>query len=148
MKKMYVFALIFLVFIVSISIIGSSIVSGDNPVSIYKDIFTIQSNKEVYFEGYGYSIDNPNLVVNPYGNSPLTAIVMFDTDGYSEVSITIKGKDDSGDINYTFSSDKHHLIPIYGLYADYDNTVIIRSENKEKVINIKTNHFAIFSITN
>ena len=92
MKKMYVFALIFLVFIVSISIIGSSIVSGDNPVSIYKDIFTIQSNKEVYFEGYGYSIDNPNLVVNPYGNSPLTAIVMFDTDGYSEVSITIKGK--------------------------------------------------------
>ena len=138
MKKMYVFALIFLVFIVSISIIGSSIVSGDNPVSIYKDIFTIQSNKEVYFEGYGYSIDNPNLVVNPYGNSPLTAIVMFDTEGYSEVSITIKGKDDSGDINYTFSSDKHHLIPIYGLYADYDNTVIIRSENKEKVINIKT----------
>ncbi len=136
---MYVFALIFLVFIVSISIIGSSIVSGDNPVSTYKDIFTIQSNKEVYFEGYGYSIDNPNLVVNPYGNSPLTAIVMFDTDGYSEVSITIKGKDDSGDINYTFSSDKHHLIPIYGLYADYDNTVIIRSENKEKVINIKTN---------
>ena len=136
---MYVFALIFLVFIVSISIIGNSIVSGDNPVSTYKDIFTIQSNKEVYFEGYGYSIDNPNLVVNPYGNSPLTAIVMFDTDGYSEVSITIKGKDDSGDINYTFSSDKHHLIPIYGLYADYDNTVIIRSENKEKVINIKTN---------
>lgn len=139
MKKMYVFALIFLVFIVSISIIGSSIVSGDNPVSTYKDIFTIQSNKEVYFEGYGYSIDNPNLVVNPYGNSPLTAIVMFDTDGYSEVSITIKGKDDTLDINYTFSSDKHHLIPIYGLYADYDNTVIIRSENKEKVINIKTN---------
>lgn len=138
MKKMYVFALIFLVFILSISIIGSSIVSGDNLVSTYKDIFTIQSNKEVYFEGYGYSIDNPNLIVNPYGNSPLTAIVMFDTNDYSEVSITIKGKDDSGDINYTFSSDKHHLIPIYGLYADYDNTVIIRSENKEKVINIKT----------
>ena len=46
MKKMYVFALIFLVFIVSISIIGSSIVSGDNPVSTYKDIFTIQSNKK------------------------------------------------------------------------------------------------------
>ena len=45
MKKMYVFALIFLVFIVSISIIGSSIVSGDNPVSIYKDIFTIQEIK-------------------------------------------------------------------------------------------------------
>lgn len=138
MKKLYIFVFIFIVFILSISIIGSSIVSGDNLILTYKDIFTIQSNKEVYFTPYGYSIDNPNLIVNPYGNSPLSAIVMFDTDGYSEVSITIKGKSDYGDINYTFSSDKHHLIPIYGLYADYDNTVIIRSESKEKVINIKT----------
>ncbi len=138
MKKLYIFVFIFILFILSISIIGSNIVSGDNLILTYKDIFIIQSNKEVYFTPYGYSIDNPNLIVNPYGNSPLSAIVMFDTDGYSEVSITVKGKDDSGDINYTFSSDKHHLIPIYGLYADYDNTVIIRSENKEKVINIKT----------
>ena len=138
MKKMYVFALIFLVFIVSISIIGSSIVSGDNPVSTYKDIFTIQSNKEVYFEGYGYSIDNPNLVVNPYGNSPLTALVMFETDNYSEVSIKILSKDGNSDINYTFSKNKYHLIPIYGLYANYDNTVILASEGKSKTINIKT----------
>lgn len=138
MKKLYIFVFIFIVFILSISIIGSSIVSGDNLILTYKDIFTIQSNKEVYFTPYGYSIDNPNLIVNPYGNSPLSAIVMFDTDGYSEVSITIKGKNDDGDINYTFSSNKHHLIPIYGLYADYDNIVIIRSESKEKVINIKT----------
>lgn len=138
MKKMYIFIFIFLVFILSISIIGSSIVSGDYSVKTYNDIFSVQSNKEVYFDGYGYSIDNPNLIVNPYGNSPLSAIIMFDTDDYSEVSITIKGKDDSGDINYTFSSDKHHLIPIYGLYADYDNTVIIRSEGRENIISIKT----------
>lgn len=138
MKKMYILVFIFFILILSISIVGSSIVSGDNRIKTYKDIFTIQSNKEVYFDGYGYSIDNPNLIVNPYGNSPLTAIIMFDTNNYSEVSITIKGKDDNSDINYTFSSNKHHLIPIYGLYADYDNTVIIRSENKEKVINIKT----------
>ena len=138
MKKMYILVFIFFILILSISIVGSSIVSGDKRIKTYKDIFTIQSNKEVYFDGYGYSIDNPNLIVNPYGNSPLTAIIMFDTNNYSEVSITIKGKDDNSDINYTFSSNKHHLIPIYGLYADYDNTVIIRSENKEKVINIKT----------
>ena len=135
---MYILVFIFFILILSISIVGSSIVSGDKRIKTYKDIFTIQSNKEVYFDGYGYSIDNPNLIVNPYGNSPLTAIIMFDTNNYSEVSITIKGKDDNSDINYTFSSNKHHLIPIYGLYADYDNTVIIRSENKEKVINIKT----------
>lgn len=30
------------------------------------------------------------------------------------------------------------MIPIYGLYADYENVVVIRSEGKENVINIKT----------
>ena len=129
MKKSYIFIGIFLIFIIIITVIGSIIVTGNIKVS---------DNKEVYFEGYGYSIDNPNLVVNPYGNSPLTALVMFETDNYSEVSIKILSKDGNSDINYTFSKNKYHLIPIYGLYADYDNTVILSSEDKSKTINIKT----------
>ena len=62
---------------------------------------------------------------------------MFTSDDYSEVSVTIKGKY-GNDINYTFSNDKYHLIPIYGLYADYNNTVIIKCEGSEKIINIST----------
>ena len=30
------------------------------------------------------------------------------------------------------------MIPIYGLYADFDNTVVIKSEGKEKILHIKT----------
>lgn len=111
---------------------------GNVEIKEEKDIFTIQSNKEVYFNCYGYTIDNPNVIINPYGNSPLTAIVMFETNDYSEVSITIKSKNGNSDINYTFSNDKYHLIPIYGLYPDYDNTVIIRSEGIEYILNIRT----------
>jgi len=138
MKKSYILIGLFIVFIIIFTIIGSDIVTGH--VSIYekKDILVVQSNKELYFNVYGYSIDNPNVIVNPYGNSPLTAIIMFETDNYSEVSITIKSKNGNSDINYTFDNDKYHLIPIYGLYADYDNTVIIRSEGIEKIVNIKT----------
>ena len=138
MKKMYIFIIIFIVFILLVTVVGSIIVMGNNSVSKSKDILNVQSNKEVYFNVYGYDIDNPNVIVNPYGNSPLTALVMFTSDNYSEVYITVKGKYDN-DINYTFAKDKYHLIPIYGLYADYDNTVIIRCEGSEKVINIKTN---------
>lgn len=138
MKKMYIFIGIFIIFIISITIIGSLIVMGGTPIKRDKDIFTVQSNKEVYFNVYGYDINNPNIIVNPYGNSPLTAIVMFTSNDYSEVSITIKGKYEN-DINYTFSKDKYHLIPIYGLYPDYNNTIIIRCEGSEKVINIETN---------
>ena len=137
MKKMYIFIGIFILFIISITIVGSFMVMGGTPVKKERDIFTVQSNKEVYFNVYGYDIGNPNIIVDPYGNSPLTALVMFTSDDYSEVSVTIKGKY-GNDINYTFSNDKYHLIPIYGLYADYNNTVIIKCEGREKIINIST----------
>lgn len=133
MKRSYIFIGGFLIFILIITIVGSNIVTGNTSIKKEKDILSVQSNKEVYFNGYGYSLDNPNIIINPYGNSPLTGIVMFETSDYSEVSISV-----NGDINYTFSKNKHHIIPIYGLYADYDNTIILRSEGKEKVINIKT----------
>ena len=133
MKRSYIFIGGFLIFILIITIVGSNIVTGNTSIKKEKDILSVQSNKEVYFNGYGYSLDNPNIIINPYGNSPLTGIVMFETSDYSEVSISV-----NGDINYTFSKNKYHIIPIYGLYADYDNTIILRSEGKEKVINIKT----------
>lgn len=133
MKRSYIFIGGFLIFILIITIVGSNIVTGNTSIKKEKDILSVQSNKEVYFNGYGYSLDNPNVIINPYGNSPLTGIAMFETSDYSEVSISV-----NGDINYTFGKNKHHIIPIYGLYADYDNTIVLRSENKEKVINIKT----------
>lgn len=138
MKKSYVFVGIFLFFIVIITIIGSFIVTGNIQIKEDKDILIVQSNKEVYFNVYGYNIDNPNVIVNPYGNSPLTALVMFESDNYSEVEITIKSKNGNSDISYKFNKDKYHMIPIYGLYADYDNTVIVKCEGKENIINIKT----------
>ena len=138
MKRSYIFIGVFLIFILIITIIGSSIVTGNTSVKKDKDIISIQSNKEVYFNGYGYSIDNPYVIINPYGNSPLTGIILFETDDYSEVSICIKNKNNDCDISYTFGKNKHHIIPIYGLYADYDNTIVLRSEGKDKVINIKT----------
>ena len=133
MKRSYLFIGGFFIFILIITIVGSYIVTGNTSIKKEKDILSVQSNKEVYFNGYGYSLDNPNVIINPYGNSPLTGIAMFETSDYSEVSISV-----NGDINYTFSKNNHHIIPIYGLYADYDNTIVLRSENKEKVINIKT----------
>ena len=138
MKKSYILIIVFIIFIVFISIIGSIIVTGNTRIEKEEDILNVQANKEVYFTPYRYTLDNPNVIINPYGNSPLTAIIMFTTDNYSEVSITVKSKNGNSDINHTFSKNKYHYIPIYGLYADYDNTVILRSEGKENIINIKT----------
>lgn len=139
MKKSYILIGIFLIFVIFISVIGSIVVTGNIEIKKENDILVIQQNKEIYFNGYGYDIENPNIIVNPYGNSPLTALVMFSTDDYSNVKLTIKSKDGNSDIVYKFGKDKYHMIPIYGLYADYDNTVIIESEGIKKKISIKTN---------
>lgn len=125
-------------FIILITTIGSFIITGNAQLEEEKDVLLVQSNKELYFNVYGYSIDNPNVIINPYGNSPLTAIVMFETEEYSNVELIIKSKNGTEDIKYKFDKDKYHIIPIYGLYADYNNTIVIKSENKEKTINIKT----------
>lgn len=138
MKKIYVLIGIFLIFVVSITVIGFYVITGNTMVGEVKDILLVQSNKEVYFNVYGYSIDNPNVIINPYGNSPLTALILFETDNYSEVDVTIKSKDGNSDINYKFDKDKYHMIPIYGLYADCDNTVVIKSEGAFNSLNIKT----------
>ena len=63
---------------------------------------------------------------------------MFETSNYSEIFVTIKGKYGNDDISYKFVKDKYHMIPILGLYSDYENTVILKSEDKEKSIKIKT----------
>jgi len=138
MKRCYILIGLFIIFIIIFTVIGSFIVSGNIAIEIEKDILMVQKNKEVYFNVYGYSIDNPNIIINPYGNSPLTALIMFETDDYSEVEIIIKSKDGNSDIKYKFGKDKYHMIPVYGLYADFDNTVIIKSDGIENSVNIKT----------
>ena len=138
MKKSYVFVILFLFFIITISLVGGILVSGSTQIREEKDIFLVQSNKEVYFNVYGYDIDNPNIIVNPYGNSPLTALIMFETDCYVEVEVIVKSKNGNSDISYKLNKDKYHMIPIYGLYADYDNTIVIKVNDYEKYFNIKT----------
>ena len=132
MKKSYIFIGGFLIFILIITVVGCNLVTGNVSIKRDRDILSIQSNKEVYFNSYGYSI------VNPYGNSPLTGIVMFETNDYSDVSVCIKNKNNECDISYSFGKYKYHIIPIYGLYADYNNSIVLKAEGKEKVINIKT----------
>jgi arylsulfate sulfotransferase len=65
----------------------------------------------------------PFFVLNPFGNSPLTGILMFETDVETQYTVVIKGKDTVADIEFVSKSATMHMIPIYGLYANYENTI-------------------------
>lgn len=101
-----------------------------------------QYKKEKKFKTKGFSIENPNVILNPYGNSPLTALILFETEEEVRPKVTIVGKDELSTYTNTFEKSKKHLLPIYGLYADTLNQVIIEiDENGEKIsktVEIKT----------
>lgn len=91
------------------------------------------------FAGGNYTIENPLIKLNPYLVSPLTAMVLFETPVSTEATIVVRGKEPAGDIRHTFPASKKHVLPVYGLYADYENTVdIIMANGQRNTITIQT----------
>lgn len=100
-----------------------------------------ESEKEFLakFEAGNYTLENPLVILNPYGIAPLTAMILFSTPVPSEATVVVKGKQHPADIRHTFPSTKKHILPVYGLYADYENTVeIILSNSESNIVTIKT----------
>lgn len=76
-------------------------------------------------EANGYTFDDPLVILNPYQNTPLTAVVAFVTDDACEVRVTVKGKTEEQDITDMIDAAALHIIPVLGLYAAYDNEVVL-----------------------
>ncbi|QIZ78298.1 aryl-sulfate sulfotransferase [Ferrimonas lipolytica] len=69
------------------------------------------------------------ILVNPYGNSPLTAILDLGSKRPTNVTVTVHGKGKNGvDISYPVGQqtiNSHDGIPLFGLYASHNNAVTI-----------------------
>ena len=78
------------------------------------------------FAAGAYTLEKPFLRVNPYLINPLSAVVAFRTEEETAVTVTIFGKEERGTIVHTFPKAKEHMLPILGLYGDYDNQVELR----------------------
>ena len=137
MRKL-LFTLSFILTLASISIIGYKVVSANTKIEQIKDIIERQEEKEKYITPCGYTLDNPNIILNPYGSSPLTALILFETPSSEEVIVMIKEKDESIKIQNKFKSNTKHYIPIYGLYPNYTNKVVVKCGNTTKTYTIKT----------
>lgn len=77
----------------------------------------------------GYSFEEPLVVLNPYGNSPLTAVVVFSTEEEMGGTITVKGKSEENDIKGTFDAATDHIVPVYGLYNGDTTEVVLTLED-------------------
>ena len=77
------------------------------------------------FRGGNYTLENPLVKLNPYFINPLAAVVMFTTEKEVAVTVRVLGKEPEATMKHTFPKAKEHILPILGLYGDYNNKVEI-----------------------
>ena len=76
-----------------------------------------------------YPFEDPLVIVNPYGNSPLTAVAIFSTDELTGGTVTVKGKAMEDNLVGSFPSATNHIVPIYGLYPNDTTEVVVSLES-------------------
>ena len=101
-----------------------------------------KANEEAFLAALAngdYTLANPLVKLNPYIICPLSAMILFKTPRPEEVTIIVKGKEPAGDIVHRFPAAYDHVLPVYGLYAGYDNTVeIVLQDGTKNSVTITT----------
>lgn len=63
-----------------------------------------------------YTKSDPYIIMNPYFISPLSALMMFDTEDTTSFLLIVKGKTNEADLEFVTPKSTSHKIPVYGLY--------------------------------
>ena len=138
-KKIILIALlVVIVLVVVLLFVLNSLATNNKEVEQTISLVDTQAELEKEFVSKGYTIDKPNIIVNPYEISPLTALVIFETEEEVAPTVTIVGKDEHTTFTHEFESNTVHYLPIYGLYASEANEVIIEFGDTKKNITIET----------
>lgn len=137
-KKILLTIFIFIILLVISLIILNRLNTNTKLIETKKSLISLQNEYEKDFSTSNYTIENPNVILDPYKSSPLTALILFETNDNVAPKVTVKGKDKNTTLTHTFNKSKKHYLSIYGLYANYNNEVIIEYKNVKKTINIQT----------
>lgn len=133
-KKILIIVPIIILIILFVLIILNNKSTNKKLLKDTKSLVTLQSEYEKDFKTNGYKIENPNIIIDPYKSSPLTALILFETKNDVTPKVTVVGKDKNTTITHTFQNTTKHYLSIYGLYPDYENKVIIEYKEKGKQI--------------
>lgn len=112
----------------------------------------MQSEKEKKYQNLlksgEYTEDNIYVQLDPYDASPLSALLLFQTEDAMTVDISVAGKDEATTIKNSFDDyETDHSIPVLGLYPDTENEVTVTltdesGNSMEKTVTIKTGTLA------
>lgn len=120
------------------------IVNNINTNEILKYQEKIDKHIEEEYSELEYTWRQPYIKLNPYGVTPLSALIKFKTDDLVKITLTIKGKKVEEDLIKEYKEYRtEHEYSILGLYPKYENQIVLKIEDKignikEKKIKIKT----------
>lgn len=115
-------------FIIIFCIVGSFFIQADTEIIGEEDILDYQNKITNSINVYGYSFDNPNVIINPYNENYNSALIVFETDDY--VSINVNTNDiDSYDSEVT----NKHYIGVYNLLEGSNKIILSYGKNTKKI---------------
>ena len=145
-KVSLVIIILFMLLLIGCGIMSMHIYQGtsksqkyfiEEPISILGD--DISNQKETNQRLTKVVNDSKNTLTNayieldPYKANPLSGIIIFQTKNEEQIRVYINNKYET-----TMEATKKHIIPIYGLLSDYENTVRIESPSESKDYVFKT----------
>ena len=137
-KFIIIVIVIILILVVGCLLVFNNLSTNSKEVKVVSSLIEEESKLEEDFSTELKDIDNADVIVNPYDISPLTALIIFKTDEAVSPKVTIEGDDELSTYEYTFDEGTEHYLPIYGLYPDRDNTVVVEYGDVSKEFTITT----------
>ena len=137
-KIVIIVVVIILMLVVGCLLVFNNLSTNNKEVKVVSSLIDEESKLEDDFPTELKDIDNADVIVNPYEISPLTALIIFKTDEAVSPKVTIEGDDELSTYEYTFDEGTEHYLPIYGLYPDRDNTVVVEYGDVKKEFTINT----------
>lgn len=137
-KIVIIIVVIILILIVGCLLVFNNLSTNNKEVKVVSSLIEKESKLEEDFPTELKDIDNVDVIVNPYEISPLTALIIFKTEMSVSPKVTIEGDDELTTYEYTFDEGTEHYLPIYGLYPDRDNTVVVEYGDVSKEFTITT----------
>ena len=88
--------------------------------------FTREQEILADYQQDNYTIDDPYIIIDPYGFNPLCALILFETAQPCNVEVTVQGDDEYSTFSYVHNTVSTRAeIPILGLYAGRENAITL-----------------------
>ena len=79
-----------------------------------------------YLPDLSLTLDNPKVLLNPFGRAPLFALIVFHSETPCHVSYTVQGHQEENSFSRTLTEETTvHVVPVFGLYAGEANRITV-----------------------